>query len=152
LDLAKCRKLDALLTQADGPGRRTTTLTATYHQPNRLRITQVEAPDYELRAAAQYVRGDVLRVQGKERVSCGLDVSARFGVPLLREQLAEAMTKAREYVEFRVPSRKRDIVEFIPDSELKRLARADDTELLAKASMWAAGRVLPPEDFSDWEN
>jgi hypothetical protein len=126
-------------------------VTATFHQPNRLRITEFDAPDYEVRSATQYVRGDVIRVHGKEGVSCGLNISAKFGVPLIREQLAGAMAKAREYLEFRVPSRKRDVIEFVPDSDFRQLTCVDDADLLAEASIWAAARVLPPEDFSDWE-
>lgn len=152
LRLVQCRELNKLLAMSDGQGRRTTTLTASFHQPDRLRVTEIEAPDYERRASAQYVRGDVIRVQGKQGVSCGLDISAKFGVPLVREQLAGAMGKAMNYIEFRIPSRGRDVIEFIPDTELKTAVRTDDTDLLAEASVALAAEVLVPEDFSDWED
>jgi hypothetical protein len=147
--LPQCKELDGLLAKSGAQRRRTTTLTASFHQPNRLRLTEVNPPDYEFRAAACYVRGDVIRVQGKEGVSCGLDLSARFGVPIVREQLGLAMAKAREYVELRVPSRKRDVIEFIPDTELN--APVSDEDALIAGSVGALTDALPPEDFSDWE-
>lgn len=148
LPLEQCQALDGLLAGAGAAQRHTTTLTASFQQPDRLSVTEIEPPEYELRVAAQYVRGDVLRVQGKEGVSCGLDISARFGVPLVREQLGLARARARQYVEFRVPSRKRDVIEFIPDVDLP----AADQDLLVAGSMSAIAAVLAPEDFSDWEN
>jgi len=151
LNLKQCRQLDDLLQRADSNSRHTSTLTITHEQPDRIRVTETQAPDYELRAAAQYVRGDVMRVQGKEGVSCGLDISAKFGIPLVREQLAQALAQAKEFVELRVPSRAREVIEFIPDTELKPPAR-DDADLLAKASAKLAPEVLEPEDFSDWED
>ena len=152
LRLGECRELNELLAKVDGQGRHTMTLAATFHQPDRLRLMEVEAPEYERRAAAQYVRGDIIRVQGKQGVSCGLDISGKFGVPLVREQLAGAMAKAKEFIEFRVPSRKRDVIEFVPDTELIRSIERDDADLLAEASAAAAAEVLEPEDFSDWED
>lgn len=145
LSLDQAAALDGLLGRAGAQSRNTTTLTASFHQPARLRVTEIEPPDYELRAAAQYVRGDVVRVQGKEGVSCGLDVSARFGIPLLREQLSAARGRARDFLELRVPSRKRDLVEFVPDVDLT--TTSDEAAALAAAQV--AG--LEAEDFSDWE-
>lgn len=141
------RELDRLLAKANGGARRTATLTATYEEPDRLRVTEAEAPAYEHRAAAQYVRGDVLRVQGRQGVSCGLDMSARFGVPLIREQLRLALSRCREYVEMRVPSRVHDVVEFVPDVDLI----PSEENSLVSGSTAAATAVLPAEDFSDWE-
>jgi hypothetical protein len=152
LPLAQCRELKKLLAKTDGQGRRTATLTANSRQPDRLSITETQAPDYERRAAAQYVRGDVIRVQGREGVSCGLDISAKFGVRLVQEQLAGAMNEAKDYIEFRVPSRKRDVIEFIPDTELKPAPGAHEADLWAEASVALAAEVLVPEDFSDWED
>ena len=147
LPTPKCEELDSLLAKADGQHRRTTTLTASFHQADRLRVTEVDPPEYELRAAAQYVRGDVLRVQGKEGISCGLDISARFGIPLVREELRRAMTRAAEFVEFRVPSRNRDVIEFVADVDL----REDEGKVFVAASTAAAVATLPTEDFTDWE-
>lgn len=62
------------------------------------------------------------------------------------------MGKAMNYIEFRIPSRGRDVIEFIPDTELKTAVRTDDTDLLAEASVALAAEVLVPEDFSDWED
>ena len=147
LPLAQCAELDELLARASAEQRRTTALTASFHQPGRLRLTEIDPPAYEVHAAAHYVRGDVLRVQGKEGVSCGLDISARFGTPLLREQLRRAMASARQFVELRVPSRKRDVIEFIPDIDLK----PSEADALVAGSVAAATAVLPAEDFGDWE-
>jgi hypothetical protein len=145
---AQCKELDELLAKAGAEQRRTTTLTASFHQPDRLRLTEIDPPAYEVRATSYYVRGDVVRVQGKEGVSCGLDLSARFGVPLVRQQLAQATAKARQYVELRVPSRKRDVIEFIPDVDLK----PSEEDTLVAGSVAAATAALSIEDFSDWEN
>lgn len=146
LSLTQCDALDELLARAGAEQRHTTTLTASFHQPDRIRVTEIEAPDYELRAAPQYVRGDIVRVQGKEGVSCGLDISARFGIPLIREQLGAARTRARQYVELRVPSRKRDVVEFVPDVDLN----PSEQDVIVTGSVLAAMSSLPPEDFGDW--
>jgi len=151
LNPEQCRRLDELLKRIDADSRHGSTLTITHEQPDRIRVTETEAPDYELRAAEQYVRGDVIRIQGKEGISCGLDISAKFGIPLVRQQLAQALAKAKDFVELRIPNRARDVIEFIPDTDLKGSLR-DDSDLLAEASAKLAAEVLEPEDFSDWED
>jgi hypothetical protein len=147
LSIDACRQFNELLGRVSASHRCTATLTASFHQPDRLRITEIDPPEYERRAAAQYVRGDVVRVQGREGVSCGLDVSSQFGIPLIRQQLNLAMARASKYVEFRVPSRKRDVIEFVPDIDVEN---ADEATLVA-GSIAAATAALRPEDFSDWE-
>ena len=57
------------------------------------------------------------------------------------------MSRARSAVTLKVVSRKRDVVEIIPDIDLP--AATDDA--LVAGSLAAAAAVLPPEDFSDWE-
>ncbi len=54
---------------------------------------------------------------------------------------------AKAFVILRVPSRKRDIIELIPDIDLD----ASEKEMLIAGSVAAATTTLPPEDFSDWE-
>ncbi|MDP9175184.1 MAG: hypothetical protein M3O30_15155 [Planctomycetota bacterium] len=147
LSIAECRRFDELLERVRAGHRCTATLTASFHQPDRLRVTEIEAPEYERRAAAQYIRGDVVRVQGREGISCGLDVSGQFGIPLIRQQLGLAMARAAQYVEIRVPSRKRDVVEFVPDVDLE----SGEDNALVSGSVSAATSVLPREDFRDWE-
>jgi hypothetical protein len=147
LPLAECRKLEELLAAAGGEQRRTATLTATRQQMDRLCVTGVGPPKYEQRAVEQYVRGDVLRVQGTEGNSCNLTISARFGVPLMTQQLGVALERAREFVELRVPSRKYDLVEFVPDVDLD----SSDEQILAAGSIAATVVGLAAEDFSDWE-
>jgi hypothetical protein len=114
----QCRELDELLGQSDADARRTTTLAASYEQPDRIRLQQNDAPEYEAALAPTYVRGDMLRVQGKELASCNLAVSARFGIPALRQQLKAAAERCSDFVLMRIPSRNRDVVEFVPDIDL----------------------------------
>ncbi len=140
-------ELDRLLGQADRDRRCTLTLTVSYHQPDRLRVTETDPPNYELQASASYVRGDAMRVQGREGVSCNLDLSARLGVGALRDELRVAAQRAEKFVVLRVPSRKRNLVELVPDVDFG----LGESDILAAASMAAAGTVLRAEDFSDWE-
>ena len=147
LSKAKVEQLDELLGRADANTRCTVTLTASFQQPDRLRVTEVDSPDYEARAAATYVRGDIVRIHGRDGVSCGLDLSARFGVPIVRAQMKDAAAQARESVLLRVPSKSRAIIEFIPDVSLP--SREEDA--LVAGSVAATIASLPPDDFSDWE-
>jgi hypothetical protein len=147
LTTSACTELDALLARVDGEQRHTATLTATYDQPARVKVTKVDGPDYERSAAPQYLRGDVVRVQGRPGASCNLDVSARFGIPLFRAQLKLACERAEQFVDLRVPSHNRDVIEFIPDVDLN----SSDDDTLVSGSIAAVTATLPPEDFSDWE-
>jgi hypothetical protein len=140
-------ELDRLLAKGNVAQRCTVTLSASFHQPDRLRVTEIDPPDYESRASAAYLRGDVMRVQGREGISCGLDLSARLGVQALQNELRLASKRAKTFVILRVPSRKRDIIELIPDIDLD----ASEKEMLIAGSVAAATTTLPPEDFSDWE-
>jgi hypothetical protein len=141
------RQLDELLMKADGDRRCTLTVTASFQQPDRLRVTEADPPQYEAVASSAYVRGDAMRVNGREGASCGIDLSARWGVPALRNALRLACERANNYVLLRIPSRKRDLVEIIPDMEL---LPADEGAVLS-ASATSAAALLPAEDFSDWE-
>ena len=136
-----------LLGKSSVAGRSTVTITASYHQPDRLRITEAAPPDYEARAARDYVRGDAMRVNGREGVSCGIDLTSQSGVPALLDALRKAASRAQSDVTLKVVSRKRDVVEIIPDTDLP--AATDD--VLVAGSLAAAAVVLHPEDFSDWE-
>ena len=147
LGLEKIEALDRLLARANGNLRCTLALTLSFHQLDRLRVTETDPPDYELRASAEYMRGDTMRVSGKEGRSCNIDLSARFGVPEFRKQLRQARERASRYVVLRVPNSKHDLLEIIPDSEL---ATADEQSLLS-ASANSTASLLPAEDFSDWE-
>ncbi|HEX4055618.1 MAG TPA: hypothetical protein VHX86_15240 [Tepidisphaeraceae bacterium] len=140
-------ELDRLLAKGNAKQRCTVTLTASFHQPDRLRVTEIDPPDYESRASAAYLRGDVMRVQGREGISCGLDLSARLGVQALRNELRLASERAKAFVVLRVPSRKRDIIELIPDVDLD----LTEKDVIVAGSVAAATAMLPPEDFSDWK-
>src|SRR5437899_2423842 len=113
-----------LLGKSSAAGRATVTITASYHQPDRLRITEAAPPDYEARAARDYVRGDAMRVNGREGISCGIDLTSQSGVPALLGALRKAGSRARSAVTLKVVSRKRDVVEIIPDIDLP--AATDD--------------------------
>jgi hypothetical protein len=141
-------ELDRLLAKGNVANRCTIALTASFHQPDRLRVTEMDPPDYESRASPAYVRGDVMRVQGREGISCSLDLSARVGVQALRNELRLARERAKVFVVLRVPSRKRDIVELIPDVDFN----LSDQDAIVAGSVAATSVALPPEDFSDWES
>ena len=139
--------LDQLLGSSDGSRRCTVTITITSHQPNRLRITEIDPPQYESKACETYLRGDTMRVNGGIGKTCGLDLSARFGVPAIRSQLREALDQADEFIVLRVPSRKHDLIEFIPDTAISTVSN----DAMLQASMSSAAQLLPAEEFTDWE-
>ena len=139
--------LAQLLAKTATDARSSLTITVSYHQPDRLRITQAAPPDYEARAARDYVRGDAMRVNGREGVSCGIDLTSKGGVPALLSALQNAGARATNAVLLRVVNRKRNIVEIIPDADLV----PGEEDALVAGSVAAAAAVLPPEDFSDWE-
>ena len=141
-------ELDNLLAKSDAQRRCTVTLTVSFHQPDRLRVTETDPPNYEIRASATYLRGDAMRVQGREGKSCNLDLSTRLGVVALQRELRLAAERAQEFVVLRVPSRKHDLIELIPDVEF---AVSEQDVLVAGSTMAAVG-ALPSEDFSDWES
>lgn len=141
--------LDRLLTSDNKERRGTMTITVSFHQPDRLRITEVDPPEYERRAAQNYLRGDILRVQGREGVSCSLDLSMLWGVPAFQTGLRSAVQRAAEFIVFSVPSRKRNLVEFVADIDSPNTD--SDLEALAHASMALAAQTLAVEDFSSWK-
>ena len=145
LDREQVNALDRLLQKADGDGRCALSLTASFHQLNRLRVTEVDPPDYESRAPKEYLRDNV-RVSGKEGRSCNIELSARWGAPAMRKELRSAADRAREFILLRIPH-KRPLVQIIPDVDLEL---ESDQEILG-ASMASAAKLLPREDFSDWE-
>ncbi len=147
LDKKAVSEIDRLLAQGNAARRCTVILAVTYHQPDRLRVLEADPPEYESRASGAYLRGDAMRVQGREGVSCNLDLSARLGVEALRHELRVAGGRAKAFVVLRVPSRKRDIIELIPDVDLD----LSEKDVIVAGSVAAATAMLPPEDFSDWE-
>jgi hypothetical protein len=149
LPLPQCHELDELLGQSDADARRTTTLAASCEKPSRIRLKQDDAPEYEADLEPTYVRGDMLRVQGKELKSCNLAISAKFGIPAIRQQLKAAAERSSDFVLMRVPSRHRDVVEFVPDIDLRGQQSNIGAEVIAGTS--AAAEILGAEDFSDWE-
>jgi hypothetical protein len=129
--------------------RRWYTLAATYENPRRLRLMLERTPEFESSAAPLYVRGDVLLVSGSPGVSCNIAFSSGAAADL-SECLTRAMPHARRWVEFRVASRKRAMVEFIPDTELESMPSREHAAL-GRAGLALATKILPPENFSDWE-
>jgi len=134
--------------ESDGP--RWFTLTVTDEKPERLRLTEMPgAPQYELEAAAVYLRGDVFRVSGKAK-SCNIDFSGRVGAVLLSERLRRAQARMRRFLEIRVPSRKRNLIEFIPDTDLEA-ADSPEHDKLAQAGEALGADLGSSDEFSDWE-
>jgi hypothetical protein len=143
--------LQGLLTKSrDWVSRRWVTVTASYHDPNRLRVTHAPPPAYESRAADSYFRGDAMRVTGVEGSSINLDLSSRFAVQSLNELIASATARAKEFIVLRVPNRKRDLIEVLADVDLPT-PQTDEEQRLGASGAGLAATVLPAEDFSDWE-
>lgn len=130
-------------------GRCWFTLTSTSEKPERLRLTEKQTPAYELNAESIYVRGEAVRISG-DKGSCNIDFSGQVGASLLEERLETAQTRMRRFLDIRVPSRARNLIEFITDTELEAMP-SPEHEKLAIASGLAAAEVLGAEDFSDWE-
>jgi hypothetical protein len=114
-----------------------------------LTLTKGRTPKYELNALAGYARGDAFRVSGRNQ-SCNIDFSGGDGASLLAKCIRSAQSKMRRFVEIRVPSRSRDIVEFIPDTDLES-AGSTEHDRLATVGGVLAGAVWNQEDFSDWD-
>jgi hypothetical protein len=128
-------------------------ITADHSNANRLRVTTVEPPAYERDAAANYFRGDVLRVSGRPGRSCNLDLSSRFALREFCRVMDDARARSINFTVLRVPSRKNDLVEWIPDAELHPDARhgMDEAARLGQTGAVIAGEVFGDADFSDWE-
>ncbi|HWL95279.1 MAG TPA: hypothetical protein VNT79_17295 [Phycisphaerae bacterium] len=115
----------------------------------RISVTQATTPRYEQAAAPNYARGDVFRVSGKSK-SCNIDFSGGAGAAYLARQLRSAYDASKEFVEIRIPSSRRHVVEFFSDTALAP-EHSSELEALARASELAAASTLMAEDFSDWE-
>lgn len=126
--------------------RASASLAATADNPNRLRLKVERVPDYELRAKGAYVRGDFVRISGRN--SCNISFT-RGGATALADALRAATAKAHRAVVLRVPSAAHDLVEFIPDTEWQ-VETVDDA--LGAAGIAAAVEAWGPENFADWEN
>lgn len=124
-------------------------LCATYDEPDRLRLTRdLETPAYEGQAAPIYLRGDVFRISGQEK-SCNIDFSGPIGAALLAERLRAAQALMRDFMEIRVPNRKRQLVEFVPDVDLEA-AQTPEHKKLALTGEALAGDLLAGDEFADW--
>lgn len=125
------------------------TLTALATNPNRLGLTEhLRLPAFEQAAAAVYLRGEAFRITGKG-ASCNIDFST-VGASLLAERLRTALSNMDEWLELRIPNRKRQLIEFVTDRELLAASSAE-IDKLALAGAQLAAEFLAHEDFSDWE-
>jgi hypothetical protein len=127
-------------------------LAVTAENLDRIRVLADPAPKYELRAAREYLRGDIARVTGSAR-SCNISLSS-LGAALARDHLAAAAQRMSAWLEMRARvvhrrgEAQRTLIEFIPDVDLG----ADvDVSRLGAAGEALAAQVWPVEDFSDWE-
>lgn len=126
--------------------RRWFTLAATYENPARLRLVKYPTPDFETGAATAYIRGEILRVTGKERRSCNITFSS-LGAEQLVRGIEEARRRMRASVEM-MADRRHGMVEFVPDVE--RGTRGGEGDLAAALEAESSA-AMPPDDFSDWE-
>ncbi len=139
--------LNDLLSMLDQAGERQWYgLTATAELPSRFRWYQIPTPNYEQDAVNGF-RGTIYRISGRKSITIAL---SGHGALLFAERLREAHRGMREYVLLRVPDRETDLIEFLPDIELERIA-SDEHARLGQAGQSMAGQVWEQEDFSDWE-
>lgn len=134
---------------AASEGREWYFLTSSTPDPERLRLLNLDrTPEYELQAAPRYIRGQVFTVTGGPQ-SCNINFSV-VGAALLADRLSEAVENAAEYVEIRVPNRRRKLhlVEFLSDREL---AAGAEQESLGSSGELSLAEIMPRDDFSDWE-
>lgn len=143
--------LDDLLSILDRVGqtgeRRWHLLAGTATEPSRLRCYRIPTPKFEQRAATCYLRGRIFRISGKESINVGFSVE---GASIIAERLRAIRQRMRRFVLFRVPDRKKDVLEFLPDVELEGIESREHARL-AETGAKLAAQVLEPEDFSDWE-
>ncbi len=151
---AEAEELLRLLDAADGAAGRPNgvILAATCENWSRLRALLDPAPRYEIVAAQDYLRGDVVRVTGSKR-SCNIFLSG-IGAAMLQERLRAAANRMTDWVEMRArvvhrrAASQRSLVEFVPDADLRRELEATR---LGRTGEALAGDVWTAEDFKDWE-
>lgn len=122
------------------------TLAVTHEAPNRMRLRRNEQPEYERHAAALHLRGDIFRVQGKDR-SCNIEFGA-LAAREMADRLELARDRMKTFMVWRVPSRRFSLLDIIPDVDLVSPTDADN---LASSSSSAAASTWTPESFADWE-
>lgn len=143
--------LEHLEACATGDGREWCALTWSHDKPERLRITKETDTRKYIRQASQiYLHGQPVRVSGKDG-SCNITFSGAVGGRLLAERIGAARQAMREFFDIRIPDRKWNITEYVPDTELEA---QDDLEhrKLALAGESSVGDVWPNDDFGDWES
>ncbi|HEX9660197.1 MAG TPA: hypothetical protein VGA18_07840 [Rhodothermales bacterium] len=124
-------------------------LTFLQEQPARLRLTTIPTPDDEQLASAVYLSGNPMRISGDEH-SCRIEFSGAVGGRLFVDRVQESHRRMHRFFEIRVPSRNRNLIEFLCDAELDGWESAEHQNL-AEASAALAAEALPVEDFSDWD-
>lgn len=127
--------------------RRWHALTATSEQPSRLRLYRSPTPAFEQNAPETYMRGTIFRISGRTSINITFSVQ---GALLMADRFRQALQQMRNFVIFRVPSRKGGLLEFLPDVELEGFA-SEEHARLGQAGARLAVNVWGREDFSDWE-
>lgn len=152
LAVDQVKRLVQLLAEAPRvpPGRM---LAVTTENWNRIRIVARPLPRYEQRAARTHIRGDVIRVTGRD--SLNIDATRR-GADLLIQGLTDESARAREWIDFSASVVRatptegpRSLVEIAADTEL---AGALDAARIGTTGASLAEAVWPADDFSDWES
>ena len=133
-------------------GREWFAVTSSYDKPQRLRLTkELRVPDYELQAPAIYLRGEPVRISGREGSSCNINFSGAVGSWLLMRRVRSARERMRRFLEIRIPSRKHNLIAFFPDTDLEAVETPEHHKL-AQTGATLAGDIWVAEDFSDWES
>lgn len=149
LTLEAAAQLALLLEQCAADGVRAWfTATMTSDNLKRLRVIRSKTPAYELGAADDYARGEVFRVTGGKK-SVNINFSG-IGAGLILDRLRSAVGRAKQFVLLRIRSSKRDLLEFIPDTEIVNAADVEAARL-ALSGEALAGAVWPADNFSDWD-
>lgn len=147
LGKSECGALSSVLkAQVSSPNAGRVTIAVTKENPDRIRLKFDALPAYEANARPHYLKGDVCTIQGTPNNSCNLYLSSRFGSPIFTAELDAAVNAARGDVLLRVPSKARNIVLFIPDTD-PRFPQPSGIHPLDLSQI----RGLEVEDFSDWE-
>ena len=151
LDVSQTRVLLKYLDRcAASRNREWFTLTSTHDKPERLKLTRKRPPDYEVRAAPLYVRGDPIHISGNEG-SCNIAFSGEFGGKMLADRLRTAQERMRRFVDMVVPNRKRQLIVFLPDVDLEA-GISDEHQRLGQAGAALSATIWSSEDFADWES
>jgi|GEM_PF-2236087 len=143
--------IEVLQEAAGSNGREWLILSITGDNLTRWKVLRGVTPNFEMEAAANYLRGDTLRVNTTQK-SCNITFSVRLGRTWLVEELRAVHARARNQISLVVPNRwnKKDLIEFIADTD-REAEESQEHNRLGEMGAVVAAESWSNEDFSDWE-